>query len=153
MRTPAVRILALVVALAVLAAVASIAGTATTPTAKAAPTTVAKRVKIVAVPLFRTKRNTVFCGLKATGGRNVLLCWAPSSGYTILLSPGGGIPNGAPSAEHKGLPPRPAAFKLLRSGQKLQRDAFHCQALKKEAKCWNKPQHGFQLSAKGAYRF
>ena len=129
------------VTLAVLAA-AVFAGSALTGIAKK------RTVQLVTKPLFRTHANAVFCGLK----QSQLVCWVPKTGYTIRLGSGGGFPVGRRVTANAGLPPKPAAFRVLPNGHKLSSGAFKCSVTGGLLRCVT-TKHGFQLSPKVSYRF
>jgi hypothetical protein len=139
---------------AFVALAAAVVAAAATGPALAERTTKHGGVRIVAKPLFRTQGGRVYCGMKPAGGRDLLVCWVPRTGYTIRLTPGGGIPKSGLVEKNRGRPPRPTAFSLLRVGHKLERPPFHCRGMgHAEARCWNKAQHGFQVGGKGGYLF
>ena len=110
-------------------------------------------VKVVAKALFRTVGNGVFCGLETTAAHSPLVCWSPQTGYTVTLTPTGGVPAGKLVPSHRGLPRRPAAYRLLRNGKRLVRGAFHCSAAKGNARCRNGSRHGFVIGSSSSFRF
>jgi hypothetical protein len=132
--------------------------TATAETASATPETAASpasggTVRPVDRLLFRIRDNAVFCGLKRSGGRDLLVCWATRSGYTVRLTPRGGRPSGEIVRRNRGIPPNAGAVRVLRNGQGLRRGAFRCNVRKNVVRCRNAARHGFQLGKTLAFRF
>jgi hypothetical protein len=109
--------------------------------------------RLVAKSLFRTKGNSAFCGLKNKGRSSPLLCWSPKTGYTVTLSPNGGIPAGKLVPANRALPPQPAAFPLLRNGKSLVHGSYRCSVTKGNARCTNQARHGFVVGGAATFRF
>jgi hypothetical protein len=108
-------------------------------------------VKLASVA-FRTAENTVVCGLKSRGGKQVLVCVRPENGATVTLGPAA-VPVSSVIAANRGVPPAARNAPVLVKGTPMTVDVYRCTLVKGAVRCQNQRRHGFELDKLAVYRF